>query len=80
MNYSYEEFLQDLSIGREIHFIYKETDYYIGCGTGRYMFYKAYDDSSEVMGDNVDDLLRKVELHGNSIKEVWNDIKIDIIF
>lgn len=80
MNYSYEKFLHDLNIGHEIHFIYKETDYYIGCGTGHYMFYKAYDDSSEIFGDDVDDLFRKVKLHGNSIKEVWNDIKIDIIF
>ena len=30
MNYSYEEFLEDLDTGREIHFIYRNENYYIG--------------------------------------------------
>ncbi|MED3562020.1 hypothetical protein [Bacillus xiapuensis] len=37
--YNYEEFLEDLRIGREIHFIYNREEYYIGLGTGQFMFW-----------------------------------------
>ena len=62
MNYSYEEFLKDLDMGREIHFIYKDENYYIGYGTGQFMFWKFYDSASEIIGEDVEDLLRKVNL------------------
>lgn len=80
MNYNYEEFLKDLDMGREIHFIFKEENYYIGCGTGQFMFWKSYDSASEIIGEDVEDLLRKVNLDGKLIKEVWDLIQIDIIF
>ncbi|MBX9976613.1 hypothetical protein [Cytobacillus firmus] len=80
MNYSYEEFLKDLDMGRELHFIFKEENYYIGCGTGQFMFWKFYDSASEIKGEHVEDLLRKVQLDGKLIKEVWDLIEIDIIF
>lgn len=76
MSYSYEEFLEDLSIGEEIEFTYKDEDYYIGCGTGKFMFWKAYDSKSEVMGENLEDLLSKVRLDGKSIMELWDLIKV----
>ena len=50
IDYSYEEFLEDLGIGREIEFIYKKENYYIGCGTGKFMFWKFYDSTSEIIG------------------------------
>lgn len=80
MNYSYEEFLKDLDMGREIHFIYKDENYYIGCGTGQLMFWKFYDSASEIVGEDVEDLLRKVNLDDKRIKEIWDLIEIDTIF
>ncbi|WP_264740041.1 hypothetical protein [Cytobacillus firmus] len=80
MNYSYEEFLKDLDIGREIHFIYKDETYFIGRGTGHFMFWKFYDSASEIKGEDVEDLLRKVNFDGKKIKEVWDLIEIDSIF
>ncbi len=44
------------------------------------MFWKAYDSASEIIGDDLDDLLRKVRLDGKHIEEVWDLIEIDIIF
>jgi hypothetical protein len=78
--YSYEEFLEDIIMGREIHFIYKEEEYYIGRGTGQFMFWKFYDSASEIIGEDVEDLLRKVRLEAKQIKEVWDLIEIDTIF
>jgi len=78
--YSYEEFLDDLSMGREIHFIYKDEEYYIGRGTGQFMFWKFYDSGSEIIGKDVDDLLRKVRLEEKQIRKVWDLIEIDTIF
>ncbi|MDQ0242946.1 hypothetical protein J2S09_000482 [Bacillus fengqiuensis] len=80
MDYSYEEFLEDLDMGREIEFIYKGENYYIGCGTGTFMFWKAYDSTSEIAGETVENLLEKVKLNGKSIKEVWGLIEIDHVF
>jgi tricorn protease-like protein len=80
MVYSYEEFLEDLSMGREVHFIYRDEEYYIGCGTGKFMFWKSYDTSGEIIGKDMEDLLRKVKLDGKLIKEIWNLIEIDTIF
>ncbi|WP_303970300.1 hypothetical protein [Sporosarcina ureae] len=80
MNYSYEEFIEDLDTGREIHFIYRNENYYIGAGTGRFMFWKFYDPASEILGEDGEDLLRKVILDGKQIKEVWNLLEIDGIF
>ena len=80
MNYSYEEFLKDLDKGREIHFIYRNENYYIGNGTGRFMFWKFYDSTSEIIGDDGEDLLQKVIIDGKQIKEVWNLLEIDGVF
>jgi hypothetical protein len=80
MNYSYEEFLEDLAMGREIHFIYRDENYYIGCGTGQFMFWKFDDSSSEIIGEDVEELLQKINFDGKPIKELWNLIKIDEIF
>lgn len=80
MNDNYEEFLEDLDTGREIHFIYKNEKYYIGAGTGRWMFWKFYDPASEIIGENSTDLLQKVILDGKPIKEVWNLLEMDSVF
>lgn len=78
--YSYREFYKDLGRGREIHFIYKDEEYYIGRGTGKFMFWRFYDPSTEIIGEDVDDLLRKVKLNGKPIRVIWNLIVIDSIF
>ncbi|MED4462237.1 hypothetical protein [Metabacillus fastidiosus] len=80
MDYNYEELIEDLTRGREIEFIYNNEHYYIGCGTGKFMFWKFYDCTSEIIGENVEDLLQKVKLDGKSIMDVWGLIKIDTVF
>lgn len=78
-HYSYEEFLEYLSIGGEIHIIYKDETYYIGRGTGQFMFWKFNDSTSEIIGEDLQDLLRKVKLDNKFIKEVWDLIEIDVM-
>jgi hypothetical protein len=48
--------------------------------TGKFMFWKVYDSTSEIMGKNVEDLLQKVKLDGKSIMEVWDLIEINCVF
>ena len=79
-DYTFEVLLEDLSMGREIHFSYKNECYYMGCGTGHFMFWKFNDATSEIIGEDVEDLLRKVNFDGRPIKEAWDLIKIDSIF
>ena len=76
MHYSYQEFLQDLAIGREIEFIYKEEGYYIGRG----MFWKFNEPTSEVICNHKEDLLQKVRFNGKSIKDIWTDIDVVTIY
>jgi len=63
-NYNYENFLDNLRTGREIHFIYKEENYYIGCGTGQFMFWRFYDSASEIIGKDLDVYFAKLNLKG----------------
>ncbi|MGG3887532.1 hypothetical protein [Metabacillus fastidiosus] len=80
MNYDYKELIKDLNMGREIEFIYNHERYYIGYGRGKSMFWRFNDSTSEIEGENVEDLLQKIKLDGKLIIEVWDLIKIDIIF
>ncbi|WP_316570412.1 hypothetical protein [Neobacillus sp. YIM B06451] len=80
MDYSFKEFLEDSKIGREIHFIFGSENYYIGCNTGQFMFWKFDDSNSEVIGEDAEELLQKVKFDGKPLKEVWHLIKIDTIF
>ena len=79
-DYNFEMFLDDLKTGREIHFIYKEEQYYIGRGTGEFKFWRFYDEASEISGLDAEDLLQKVQLDGKRIKELWDLIEIDDVF
>lgn len=53
----------------------REEEYYIGCGTGKFMFWKSYDTDSEIIID-LEDLLLKVKLDGKLINEIWKLIEI----
>lgn len=77
-DYTYTDLLHDLTMGREIHFIYKKENYYIGRGSSRFMFWKFYDSTSEIIGEDAGDLLRKIKLDGQLIKELWDSIEIDV--
>ncbi|MFJ7667574.1 hypothetical protein ACIQXI_10710 [Lysinibacillus sp. NPDC097195] len=79
-NYYYENLLDDLRVGREIHFLYMSESYYIGRGTGQFMFWRFYDAASQIIGKDMDDLLQQVKLGGLPIKEVWESIVIKEIF
>ncbi|MDQ0160724.1 hypothetical protein [Alkalibacillus salilacus] len=70
MDYSYKEFIEVLNLGSEVHFIYRDENYYIGHGTGKFMFWKFYDSASEIIGEDIEDLFEKVKLDWKLIKEV----------
>jgi hypothetical protein len=70
MQYTYEELIEGLDMGGEIEFTYKNTNYYIGRGTGRYMLWEFNNSASEIVGENTEDLLSKVRIEGKSIKEI----------
>lgn len=76
MNYSYEEFLYDLGMGREVEFIYKGDNYYIS----NWGFWRFYDALSEITANDEENILEKVKLDGKSILEIWNLIEIDIVY
>jgi hypothetical protein len=78
MGYSFEELIKDLNIGREFEFSFKAKKYYIGCGTGKYLFWEFNNEASEIIGKK--ELLSKVKVEGKSIKDIWEFIEIDSIF
>ncbi|RIW32502.1 hypothetical protein D3H55_13015 [Bacillus salacetis] len=59
MSYSFEDLIKDLDIGREIEFLLQTKKYYIGCGTGKYMFWEFNNDANEIIGKNAEVLLSK---------------------
>jgi len=72
--YSVRRNIELLRECREIHFIYKEENYYIsGQNFGGFN-----DEASEIEDSN--DLLQKVKLDRKSIMELWDRIEIESIF
>jgi hypothetical protein len=80
MQYAYEELIEGLEMGGEIEFTYRNTNYYIGRGTGRYMFWEFNNPASEIVGEDIEGLLSKVKIEGKSIKELWGLIEINVFY
>lgn len=79
-SYTYNELLEDLRSGREVHFLYKDETYYIGRGTGIYMFWKFYCPETELSRSNLEDFLADIEVDGKTIKELWKSVRVDSVF
>ncbi|MCM2534325.1 hypothetical protein NDK43_20670 [Neobacillus pocheonensis] len=76
MDYSYKEFLEDLKMGKTMHFMYEDERYCIS----NWGFWKVQDASSKISNDGEEDILNKVKLDGKSIVEIWSLIQINHIF
>lgn len=75
MEYSYNDLIKDLRMGREIEFLYKDTRYSISTNKeGWYLtafgeeFYQAF--------NTVEELLEKALIEGRFLKEIWDKVKV----
>ncbi|MFM1652562.1 hypothetical protein ACI7RC_10740 [Brevibacillus sp. B_LB10_24] len=80
MKYSYEDFEADIKLGREVEFIYMNNRYSITNTQEGWQFMKYYDYDTLQVFENEEDLLKNANINSKPLKELWNDISIDIIF
>lgn len=79
MDYNYNLLLEDISIGREIEFIYKDVTYGIINSSKRWYFvanrkneYGYYDDVCELIS-----LLETIVIKGKTIREIFDNNEIN---
>ncbi|WLR51917.1 hypothetical protein LC040_03120 [Bacillus tianshenii] len=78
MNYSYEDFVSDLHIGREIEFKYRGKIYATlnvkeGFGIGEH--HKVFD-----YFQTVDEMLNKRKINGQKLIDIWSEVEVIAIF
>ena len=74
---SFSELQDTLSIGHEMNFSLFGFDYYFGAPDGKYVLSRL--DGLEVYFDLLDDFYN-YEIQGKSIKDLWYEIDIDVIY
>ncbi len=80
MKCSYEEFEAEIRLGREVEFIFRDDRYSITNTPEGWQFMKYYDYDTLQVYDDEEDFLQNANINSKPLKEIWNEIKIDIIF
>jgi len=78
--YSFEELKADLDIGHEVEFYYQEDRYSISCNKEGWYLTKFYDSESHQAFKTHEELLESGTIKSKNLKEIWNQVKINIIF
>ncbi|MCJ8012730.1 hypothetical protein MUG84_13415 [Paenibacillus sp. KQZ6P-2] len=79
MEYTYQEFIEDLNMGHEIEFLLDCERYSISYNNNGWHLTKFGNEKYSTYG-NVNDLLDNAKINNKSLLEIWNRIKIDSIF
>jgi hypothetical protein len=78
--YSFDELKKDLDIGHEVEFYYHEDRYSISCNKEGWYLTKFYDSESHQAFNTHEELLENGKINSESLREIWDDVRIDIIF
>ncbi|EYE87144.1 hypothetical protein Q428_15000 [Fervidicella metallireducens AeB] len=79
MEYSYEEFMEDVKMGHEIEFIYHKVTYFITHDNRGWILANINDKTSQCF-TNVEDLLENARIDSKSLSNVWTQVEIDTIY
>ncbi|WP_218831065.1 hypothetical protein [Paenibacillus sp. XY044] len=79
LEYTYQEFIEDLNMGHEIEFLLDGGRYSISYNNTGWHVTKFGNEEYSTYG-NVNELLENAKFNDNSLQEIWHKIKIDSIF
>jgi hypothetical protein len=74
MNYTYEELVEDLSLGHEVEFSYKGEKYSISRNQSGWFLTKFSDIDSVQKYNDSDELLEKGIIDSKSIRLIWSKV------
>lgn len=77
--YSYEELIDDLTIGHEIEFFYNNEKYSISNNDRGWYLTKFNSDEYQTF-NNADDLLKNAKIDSKPLIEIWELIKVETIY
>ncbi|MFC6226819.1 hypothetical protein ACFQI7_03290 [Paenibacillus allorhizosphaerae] len=76
--YTYTEFVNDLGMGREIEFLYKNSKYSITNTPNGHVF-SEYNSNFNTY-QTIEELIKRTRIDNKNLKELWEEITIDCIF
>ncbi|GED15538.1 hypothetical protein [Aneurinibacillus migulanus] len=77
--YTFQIFTEDLKIGREFNFSYKNKKYFISRGKG--VWFLSYDKEKEPFTfKDVEDLLTNARIEGAKLEDIWDEVEVTSIF
>lgn len=79
MNYSFEEFTEDVNMGREIEFFYKNIMFFITYDSRGWLLIKT-DNKATQYFLSADDLLTSATIDSQNLIDLWNEIKIESVY
>ncbi|GAA0352354.1 hypothetical protein [Bacillus horti] len=79
MKYTFEELVKDLEMGHEVEFWFEDNKYSISHNENGWFFKKFGDEFFQTYTDP-SSLLAKVKVDSKSLKEIWNEVKIESVF
>lgn len=79
MKCNFEEFIENVNMGREIEFIYINTMYFITHNKRKWRLIKV-DDKSSQWFDSPNELIKKAKINSKHLWEIWDFVDIDTIY
>lgn len=78
--YGYDTFIDDLEIGHEFHFMYREKEYSISHSAFKTYLTKHGDPDNALEFDDQMEILNGPMIDGKTMKELWPEIRMITIF
>lgn len=79
LKYTFKELSNDLETGHEVEFWFQENKYSISHNKNGWFFTKFGDETYQTYPDHVS-LLENTKIGSKSIKDIWNDVKVESVF
>lgn len=79
MEYSFEEFIEDINMGREIEFVYNNIMYFITYNKKGWLLINSVDKKNQCFA-NSNELLQNAKIDNYNLIELWDKIKIDTVY
>lgn len=80
MEYSFDEFIKDVKMGREIEFIYNKTMYFVTHDNKREWLLIKTDDKTSQCFDCSESFIKNAKIGSQYLVELWDEVKLDTVY
>lgn len=79
MEYSFDEFIKDVKMGREIEFIYNENMYFVTRDKRGWLLIKCVDTTSQSF-NSPDSLINNAKIGSECLIDLWEKIILETVY